>query len=319
MLRLLIFLLLLPFLGDFGTVDALKAAAPQKRIALTFDDVPRDRGAFLTHEERTVKLIAALERAGVEQAAFFVTAGFLQDADRRGGEDRITAYAAAGHVLANHSYTHPRLSKVSAAEYLADLDHTEAWLKGREGRRPWFRHPYLDEGMGDKAKRDAIRAGLKTRGLRNGYVTIDGGDWHIEQLTQEAARAGKTMDIAALRDFYVQTHVEAVRFGEALARRELRRSPIHVLLLHETDIAALFIADLVAALRRDGWEIVTADKAFADPLRRAMPDPAITNGTVIGQMARARGSTEPTYPAVAETDTQRRVFRERVLKENPAQ
>jgi peptidoglycan-N-acetylglucosamine deacetylase len=311
MKRLLILLVLLLF----GT----NPAQAQKRIALTFDDVPRERGAFLTHDERTVKLIAALERAKVEQAAFFVTAGFMDDQDRKGGEDRIAAYAAAGHVLANHSHTHPYLSKVSAAEYLADLDRTEVWLKGREGRRPWFRFPYLDEGRTDKAKRDAVRAGLKARGLRNGYVTVDGADWHIEMLTQEAARAGKTMDLAALRDFYVQTHVDAANFNDALARRLLKRSPAHVLLLHETDIAALFIADLVAALRNDGWEIVTADKAFADPLRREMPNAPDANGTLLGQIAQARGLNEPDWPPSAKQDTQRRLFRERVLKETAAQ
>jgi peptidoglycan/xylan/chitin deacetylase (PgdA/CDA1 family) len=290
-------------------------AHAQKRVALTFDDVPRERGAFLTHDERTVKLIAALERAKVEQAAFFITAGFLEDQDRRGGEDRITAYTAAGHVLANHSYTHPHLSEVTAAEYLANLDKTEAWLKGRPGRRPWFRHPYLDEGMGDKAKRNAVRAGLKARGLRNGYVTIDGADWHIEMLTQEAARAGKTMDMNALRDFYVQTHVEAANFNHALGRQLLKRSPTHVLLLHETDIAALFIDDLVDALRKDGWEIVTADKAFADPLKREMPDPAVTNGTLFHQIAAARGLKIETWPPAAGQNVQKRLFQERVLKE----
>ena len=296
----------------------LIAAVPahaQKRIALTFDDVPRERGAFLTHDERTVKLIAALERARVEQAAFFVTAGFLEDSDRKGAEDRITAYVAAGHVLANHSYSHPYLSKTPAAEYLANLDRTEAWLKGRQGRRPWFRFPYLDEARTDKAKRDAVRAGLKARGLRNGYVTVDGADWHIEMLTQEAARAGKTMDMAALRDLYVRAHVEAANFNDALARRLLKRSPAHVLLLHETDIAALFIEDLVAALRRDGWEIVTADRAFSDPLRREMPDAPDANGTLLSQIAQARGLGEPAWPPAANQETQRRIFRERVLKE----
>lgn len=306
------------FLLLLAGLFAAAPAAAQKRIALTFDDVPRDRGAFLSHDERTVKLIAALKRARVEQAAFFVTAGFLEDPDRRGGEDRITAYTAAGHVLANHSFTHPHLSEVSAADYLANLDRTEAWLKGREGRRPWFRHPYLDEGMGDKAKRDAVRAGLKARGLRNGYVTVDGADWHLEMLTQQAARAGKTMDMAALRDLYVETHVEAANFNDALARRLLKRSPAHVLLLHETDIAALFIDDLVEALRRDGWEIITADKAFADPLRREMPDPAVTNGTLLAQIANARSLKLETWPPAAGQDVQRRLFSEKILKEAPA-
>ena len=294
---------------------AINPAQAQKRIALTFDDVPRERGAFLTHDERTVKLIAALDRARVEQAAFFVTAGFLENSDRMGGEERIAAYAAAGHVLANHSYTHPHLSELTADEYLADLDRTETWLKGRKGRRPWFRFPYLDEGMGDKAKRDSVRAGLKARGLRNGYVTIDGADWHMEMLTQEAARAGKPMDMDALRALYIETHLEAAAFNEALARRELGRSPIHVLLLHETDIAALFVADLVAALRREGWQIVTADKAFADPLKREMPDAPSANGPLLAQIALARGRTEPVWPPLTHQAVARRHFQKRVLHE----
>jgi peptidoglycan/xylan/chitin deacetylase (PgdA/CDA1 family) len=302
------------FLFFFFFVAAMPAQA-QKRIALTFDDIPRDQGAFLTQDERTVKLIAALERAGVKQAAFFITAGFANNPDRVGAEDRITAYAAAGHVLANHSYTHPHLSQVSAEEYLANLDKTEAWLKGRAGRRPWFRHPYLDEGMNDHAKRDAVRAGLKARGLRNGYVTADGADWHIEMLTQEAAIAGKPMDMTALRDFYVDTHVETVRVNHALARRLFDRDPIQVLLLHETDIAALFIDDLVEALRKDGWEIVTADKAFDDALKREMPSPPVANGTILSQVAIARGLDVPTWPGVASGDVQRRRFTEQVLKE----
>jgi hypothetical protein len=127
------------------------------------------------------------------------------------------------------------------------------------------------------------------------------------------------MDLAALRDVYVTTHVEAANFNEALGRRLLKRSPAHVLLLHETDIAALFIGDLVAALRKDGWEIVTADKAFADPLRREMPDAPNANGTLLGQIAAARGLGEPSWPPAANQDVQRRLFRERVLKEPAAQ
>ena len=307
--------MLRPFFAFLALLLLATPALAQKRIAITFDDIPRDQGAFLSQDERTVKLIAALERAGVKQAAFFITAGFTENPDRVGAEDRITAYAAAGHVLANHSWSHPHLSEVSAEEYLANIDKTEAWLKGREGRRPWFRHPYLDEGMTDHAKRDAVRAGLKARGLRNGYVTADGADWHIELLTQEAAIAGKPMDMTALRDFYVDTHVETVRVNHALARQLYNRDPIQVLLLHETDIAALFIDDLVAALRKDGWEIVTADKAFDDPLKREMPSPDQANGTILSQVARARKLDVPIWPGVAGGDVQRRRFTEQVLKE----
>lgn len=54
---------------------AASPALVEKRIALTFDDIPRARGAFFTPDERTARLIASLKRAGVRQAAFFVTPG----------------------------------------------------------------------------------------------------------------------------------------------------------------------------------------------------------------------------------------------------
>jgi peptidoglycan-N-acetylglucosamine deacetylase len=124
-------------------------AKGDKRIALTFDDAPRGAGAFFTPDERSERLIAALREAGVQQAAFFVSTGNLGTPDGAGGERRIAAYVAAGHVIANHSHAHLHLNATSAEDYLADLDRAGAWLEGRTGYRPWFRFPFLDEGGRD--------------------------------------------------------------------------------------------------------------------------------------------------------------------------
>ncbi|MBA17359.1 MAG: polysaccharide deacetylase [Sphingomonas sp.] len=300
-------------------VAAIPAAAQDKRIALSFDDVPRGAGAFLTPDQRTVRLIAALHRAGVRQAVFFVNPGNIEKSD--GGADRIDAYVAAGHVIADHSWSHPHLSAMTAEDYLADIDRAEAWLKGREGYRPWFRYPFLDEGQDDAAKRDALRAGLAERGLANGYVTAESSDWFIEQLTKEAVADGKAIDMAALRDLYVESHVEAAEYYDALARRALGRSPAHVMLLHETDIAALFIDDLVAALRARGWTIITADQAYADPIavearRYATPS---AQGTLTEMLAWQAGLPAPRWYARNNTHLARRLFNERVLHEAPEQ
>jgi|CXWL01.1.fsa_nt_gi peptidoglycan/xylan/chitin deacetylase (PgdA/CDA1 family) len=291
------------------------AANAGKRIALTFDDAPRDRGAFMTPDERTAKLIAGLKRAGVRQAAFFLNPGSLAKPDGVGGEGRIRAYVAAGHVIANHSFSHPHLNQSSPAEFLADVDAAGAWLKGRKGSRPWFRFPFLDEGGSDKAKRDAVRAGLRVRGLRNGYVTVDGSDWNLEALTLEAQRAGKAIDMAALRELYVSTMVEAANFYDDLAKRSVGRSPAHVLLLHETDLAALFVPDLVAALKRDGWTITTADKAFSDPISKAMPDVPVAQGTLTEALAWEKGLAAPRWYARNNLTLANALFAERVLKQ----
>jgi peptidoglycan-N-acetylglucosamine deacetylase len=291
-------------------------AVAEKRIALTFDDAPRGPGAFLAKQERGRRLLAALDAAGVEQAAFFVNPGNVQPGD--GDEAMLAAYVRAGHVLANHSFTHPHLSQRTAADYLADIDKAEAWLKTRPGHRPWFRFPFLDEGGPDKAKRDAVRAGLKARGLRNGYVTADASDWNMEQLAIEAKRAGKPIDMAALRDLYVESHVEAAEFADALMRKTLGRAPAQVMLLHETDLAALYLPNLVAALKAKGWTIVTADQAYRDPLRVAQPDVPWTNGTLAEQLAWEKKLPAPRYYARNDLKIANPLFAERVLHEKKA-
>lgn len=290
-------------------------AAAQKRIALTFDDAPRARGPFLTPEERTARIIAGLRKAKVRQAAFFVVPGNLAAPDGAGGEQRIAAYVAAGHVIANHSFSHPALKSMTAQAYLADIDRAGDWLKGRRGLRPWYRFPFLDEGGTDKAKRDAVRTGLAARGLSNGYVTVDGSDWNFENLTAQARKAAKPIDMAGLRDLYVETHVESAEFADRLAEQALGRQPVQVMLLHETDLAAYWIADLVAALRAKGWTIVTADAAYRDPIAKLHPDTPSAQGNLLEAIAWEKGVPAPRWYERNTLSIADPLFRQRVLHE----
>lgn len=282
-----------------------------KRIALSFDDAPRGPGAFLDVNVRPQLLTSALKRAGVAQAVFFSNPGRI-DANNQ-ADAQLRDYVRAGHVLANHTATHPVLSNVSAERFLADIDAAQSWLKSEKGYRPWFRFPQLDEGGKDSAKRDAVRTGLKARGLRNGYVTADGWDWKLESLTISAKKSGKRIDQNALRDLYVETHVQAADFADRLARRALGRAPAHMLLLHETDLAALYIEDLVKALRADGWTVITADEAYRDPMGKEQPVIADANGTLVQMLSWDKGVKGPRWFERNEVAMMNQLFKERVL------
>lgn len=284
-----------------------------KRIAFTFDDVPRAAGVLYTQDERTQRLIEGLKEAGVEQAAFFLNPKNIPT--NEGAEARITAYVAAGHVIANHTFSHPWLSKVTAKAYLADLDKGAEWFEGREGTRPWFRYPFLDEGRDDKVKRDAVRDGLAARGLTNAYVTVDASDWFYEGALEDATREGKAIDQEALAALFIESHVEAAEFYAELAQRTLGRQPAHVMLMHENDLSALTLVDLVKALKTKGWQIITADEAYADPIAiEAMRyDTPSAAGTLIEQLAWQKGLPSPRWYARNNTRLAEAEFRKRVL------
>lgn len=291
-------------------------ALAKKRIAISFDDIPRGAGEFFTPDQRSQALLAGLKRSGVKQAGFFVTVGNLNKPDGEGGEARITAYANAGHIIANHSFSHKWLRDMSAADYLADIDLAEVWLKGRPGYRPWFRFPFLGERGKDREQRDAVRAGLRQRGLLNAYITIDNYDWYLDSLANTAKREGKAMDLAALRTLYVETIVASANFYDRIALKTLGRSPVHVLLLHETDLNGQYIADLVKGLRTDGWTIATMDEAYADPIAAIEPDTSFLGEGRVAAFAFMTGMKpiDLVYERTDE-DVLKTLFNARVLKE----
>ena len=177
-----------------------------KRIALSFDDVPRDRGGFFTPDQRTARIIAALKATRAPQAVFFVVPGQIGHDDGVGGERRIAAYVRAGNVIANHSWSHRHLSEIGALAFLDDLDKAHAWLRQRAGFRPWFRFPYLDEGGADKARRD-----LEFTTVRAPFDGVVGN--RAAQLGALVAPGTRLMSLIPLDSVYVEANFKETQLG----------------------------------------------------------------------------------------------------------
>ena len=85
------------------------------------------------------------------------------------------------------------------------------------------------------------------------------------------------------------------------------------MLLHETDLAALYLSDLVTALKAKGWRIISADEAFADPIGQLQPDVPSAQGTLTEALAWEQGHPAPRWyarnnPALAAEEFRRRVI-----------
>lgn len=266
-----------------GVETAPSDGGPQ--IALTFDDAPRGDGPVFTGEARTAALIEALDRAGVDGAMIFANSARLDESGTR----RLTAYAEAGHPIANHSHSHGSVDSLGAEAFLEDVQKAHGLLSALPGYAPYFRFPYLREGR-TAPVRDAVRRGLESMGLKQGYVTVDNYDWHLQTLMGQAMRTTGTLDLEGWKRFYLDVLLGAVEFYDAQAHRHLGRSPRHVLLLHENDLAALFIDDLVEALESRGWEIISADMAYQDPMAQQVPDTLFLGQGRVAALAHAGGA-----------------------------
>ncbi len=135
-----------------------------------------------------------------------------------------------------------------------------------------------------------MRAALKARGLHNGYATVDGSDWNIESLDRRRGEGGQDdRHGRPSRPLCRNDGPGGANFADGLSQKTWGRQPAQVIVLHETDMAALFIADLAKALRKDGWKIITADEAYADPISKLAPDVPYANGTLVELAAWEKG------------------------------
>jgi peptidoglycan/xylan/chitin deacetylase (PgdA/CDA1 family) len=255
-----------------------------QEIALTFDDAPRPDTKRFTGEERTRRLIESLKKAGVDDVMFFVTTKHINETSKK----RLDAYTTAGFHLGNHSHSHLSANREDMDTYLPDITNADSILKGYENYLPFYRYPFLHQGN-TRERRDQVRVHLKELGLSVGYTTVDNYEWYMDTLLQRALKEGNEIDYEVLKKVYIEVLWEAIQFYDGIARETLGRSPKHVLLLHENDLAALFVGDLVAHIRSQGWKIVSPQVAYEDPIASMIPDVLFNGQGRVAAIAKGKG------------------------------
>lgn len=100
-----------------------------KKIALTFDDGP--------HATQTPAILRILRRYGA-RATFFVIGENIP-----GNRDVLRRIAADGHIVGNHSYTHPQLDLISTPRVYEELQRCSELVAKELGAPPRLaRAPY---------------------------------------------------------------------------------------------------------------------------------------------------------------------------------
>ncbi len=241
------------------------AAQAGGQVALTFDDLPVHGPvpAGVSRTELFEQIVTTLRNAGAPPTYGFINAKGLED-----GEDNRAAlrlWRAAGHPLANHTYSHMDLHQHDAGRYKEEVIANEPILQELMGEEDWrwFRYPYLREGE-TLDKRNAIRTFLDERGYRIAQVTIDFQDYaynapYVRCLERRDLRA-----IEQLKANYLARADERLSASEEASRRLYGRNIKHVMLLHVGAFQPLVLPHLFELLERRGYTMVTLQDAQSD-------------------------------------------------------
>jgi peptidoglycan/xylan/chitin deacetylase (PgdA/CDA1 family) len=256
--------------------------ASAKELALSFDDAPFYDSKHFTSSERTEELIRKLKALNVPPVLIF--ANGCKRVDSASVIAQIKKYRDAGHLIGNHTCSHPRLDNVGFAAFAMDAERGEELLLPLFVGQKFFRFPFLNESK-DKKLRDQMREWLTKNKYRNGFVSIDTDDYIFSSKVNEAKDLGKKIDYKKIEKLFIENIIGSANFYDDLAVKTLGHSPKHVLLLHEMDVTVMFLDSLIKELRKQGWKIISAEEAYQDKLYASVPKNTYSGNGLIAQMA----------------------------------
>ena len=200
----------------------------------------------------------------------------------------LQAWRKAGEPLGNHTWSHPELDKLSAAQYEANIAKNETMLREVDPWADWhwFRYPFLEEGN-TVEKREAVRAWLKAHGYRIAEVSMDFQDYLWNEPYARCEARHDSTAIQQLHDTYLATADEYIGVYRELAHRLYGHDVPYVLLMHVGAFDAHMLPELIALFRQRGFAFTTLQNAMADPIYAADPKVPTPGGATFNEMVAA--------------------------------
>lgn len=256
---------------------AALAASPDRRVAVTIDDLPGpppaviggDLAAFQT---MTAKLLAAL-KASHTPAIGFVNEGKLAPGGERDPARvaLLEAWLDAGMDLGNHTYSHFDLHRIPLDDFEKDAargeDVTKKLLGARKRTLRYFRHPFLHTGRSLEVKR-GLETFLAGRGYTIAPVTHDNGEWIFALAYAKAGNAGDAAGKEAQKrvlEAYVPYMDAKFDYFERESKALFGREIPQVLLIHANSLNADAYPELARMMKARGYRFVPLAEALEDP------------------------------------------------------
>jgi peptidoglycan/xylan/chitin deacetylase (PgdA/CDA1 family) len=246
------------------TMGAAQAATPVK-IALTFDDLPAHSALppGVSRIDVAGRLLAAFHDAGTGPVYGFVNG--VHEEREPDSVGVLSLWRAAGHPLANHTWSHLDLNTHGLADWEADLVRNEALLQrhmaGQDWR--WLRYPFLSEGETPE-KHVAARKLLKAHGYRIASVTMSFGDYAWNEPYARCMVKGDAAAVASLEASYLKAAKDSLDYSRRLSATLYGRDIAYVLLMHAGAFDARVMPRLLKMYQDNGAKFVSLEEAERD-------------------------------------------------------
>jgi len=281
-------LLLMTFVGAFLLFLPFPCAGqtskkPDRQVAVTIDDLPAgmaDRLPPADISAMTAKLLGTLRDQKVPVVGFVNEKKLYKTGEVDERIKVLQMWLDYGFELGNHTFSHMSLNQNSLQAWEEDVikgeSVTSILLAQRRMKLRYFRHPYLDTGR-DLGTRQKAEEFLTQRGYRIAPVTLDGWDWAFAGIYEDAKKRNDAdMQQKIVKD-YLAYHDAVFAYYEQLSVKVMGYEPKQILLLHDSNLEADHIGELLDLLRKRGYRFITLADALDDSAY-SLPDTYVGEG-----------------------------------------
>ena len=232
-------------------------------VAITIDDIPGTPSRTVDGPAVASAILAAFKKHHLTGVYGMMVGSFVQSTPT--SRQVLRQWVDSGQLLANHTWSHLDLVKVSADDFIADVRQNESLLATLMGQREWryLRFPYLAEGDNEE-KRRAVRDYLASHNYQTAQVTFDFFDYEWIDPYNRCLSKGRVTDAAWLRHSYVQNALYGLKIAQRLSLAVIGRQIKQVLLVHFGRIQADVMDESLTALEQQGVHFIDLRDALSD-------------------------------------------------------
>ena len=274
---ILLIVLSLIVVQTISTAPNSKKNKTKKEICISFDELPVAVGfQDVDREAVSYLILQALKKYEVKAIGFVVGEEIHESFDLLG------EWLNSGHAMGNMTFSNQDFNQLSIGQFIDDIKRGEKelapMLQGFGQKKRYFRYPYLHYGNSSE-KKDQLGLYLDNKKYAVVPATVVIEDYLYNMSLDKMGKEPDTTDYFTLMNEYINHVLDEIEASEQLSIEVLGRPCKQILKLRSNRINAVFLDEMLGAIKALGYTFITVEKALNDKAFHR-PEAYFGSGTV---------------------------------------
>ena len=264
-------------------------------VAITIDDIPGNGTvpSNTTHLKIEEQVLGALEKHHIKGVYAMMNGKGIEE-DKNGWRI-LQNWVNRGQLLGNHTYSHADFAKISAYNYIVDIQQNELYLLKLMANKDfkYFRYPFLAEGN-TQEKRDEVRKFLFDNQYQLAHVTVDFFEYEWNDPYVRCLNMHDKKSLKWIKRNYIQQSLNALTIAHSLSMMLFNRDIKNILIIHINAFSATMLDELLTEYEKHNVKFITLPDALSDEVYKI--DSNIVRDrayTFLNQIRLSRGLKNP--------------------------